>query len=175
MRAAWARVAGRRASSFWRTSADRPTSARVVEIGRNADALLFAEGDDVGLLSIDVGGIAGVNLELSRNTGLHASELGPDRPQALETDARKGQQLEGGAPAPVLVDVQAMTGGFVRRQRQAVQQAPAIGQSVGFGTECLLASGAPTQPSSSPIGVRRWSALSARRRSRYSAREVNMR
>ena len=34
---------------------------------------------------------------------------------------------------------------------------------------------APTQPMAMPSGVRRWSALSARSVSRYSAREVNMR
>ena len=34
---------------------------------------------------------------------------------------------------------------------------------------------ADTQPTRAPFGVRRWSALSARKSSRYSAREVNMR
>ena len=58
-----------------------------------------------------------------------------------EPDARTGQQLERRPPAPVLVDVQAVAGGLVGRQGQAVQQAPAIVQGCALAGERLAAAG----------------------------------
>ena len=62
--------AGLRASGAPRGQARQPG---IVEIGGNAHALLLAEGDDVGLLAVDIGGIAGVDLELRGNAGLDAA------------------------------------------------------------------------------------------------------
>ena len=128
---------------------------RVGEVGRDAHALLLAEGDDVGLLAVDVGGIAGVDLELGRNGGLDRADLRPDRAQPGQVDAGKRQQLEGSAAAAVLVDVEAVAGGLVGGQRQALEQPAAVRQRAASCAAKAARRSAPTQPSSSPTGVSR--------------------
>ena len=52
---------------------------------------------------------------------------------------------------------------------------PRADSSAAILARCARARSGPMQPSAIPLSVSRWSALSARKVSRYSAREVNMR
>ena len=177
MRAAWARVAGRRASSFWRTSADRPADARH---SRNRPGC--GRSHPCGRRRCRPPGArrrrrSGRRPRAGpRCRGRMLPSCGPDGQQLRE--ARRPEQAsssKAGAAAAVLVDVQAVAGGLVGRQGQAGQQAPAVVQRLAFGGERRPALGDRRSQGRARTGVRRWSALSARRRRRYSAREVNMR
>ena len=92
-----------------------------------------------------------------------------------DPECRIGQQLERGAALAVPVERNAVLCRLVRRDRQRIRRAPSPRRSAAIlVSNCRCRSG-PTQPSAMPLPVSRWSALSARSVSRYSAREVNIR
>ena len=55
------------ASSFWRTSLERPTTAPIIQIGGQGAALVPPERQDVGVLAIQIAGILGIDLQLLDN------------------------------------------------------------------------------------------------------------
>ena len=89
MRAAWPRVSGRTAASFSRTSLERPPTARVVEVGGQAQVLVAAEGVDVGVLAIEIAGVGGVDLDLLAHVGAARPPIcGQIARQVVEADRR---------------------------------------------------------------------------------------
>ena len=54
----------------------------IVEISRNADRLIALQLRDVLVLAPQIGGVAGVDLELGRDSRLEPADLRPDRPSA---------------------------------------------------------------------------------------------
>ena len=138
-RAAWPRLAGRWRSSFWRTSVEGP-GARRSRSRREWRALLLAEGRDVELLALDIDGVARVDLELRGDVRIEAADLGPDRASRATVDIGISQQLEGGPPAAVAIDVEAVLGGFVGREGQAAQQRRALVKRSDFAAKAALRS-----------------------------------
>ena len=110
-----------------------------------------------------------------RSSAASSTELRPDPRELRDADIRIRQQLEGRAPLAVRCERQAMAFGLVRRERAPSRASPSPLPAPPSSRRWRRARSAPTQPSAMPLSVSRWSALSARSVSRYSAREVNIR
>ena len=105
------------------------------------DALLFAEGGDVDLLALEIDGVARIDGELLGDLGIERADLGPDGSERCEVDVRIGEQLVG-APLPaVAIDGEAALDGFVRRERESLQQRFAIGERLRLRGEGCSALG----------------------------------
>ena len=66
MRAAWPSVAGRIAASFWRRLGGEPMDRAIVQVVRQTHAFVPAEGQNVGVLAVEIAGILGVDLRAAR-------------------------------------------------------------------------------------------------------------
>src|SRR5262245_21837872 len=106
--------------------AGKAWQSSVVEIRGNAHALLLAEGHDVGLLPLKIGGVAGVDFELGAHRWRDAQQLRPHGGQTPKIDAGMGQELECRAPTAVPVDVEAVAGRRVRSELEAFEEPAAI-------------------------------------------------
>ena len=129
---------------------------------RNAHALVRAEGDDVGLLPVDVGGIAGIDLELVRDLWAQrwpiSGQIGRSRARSISGQASSSKALR---RRPSL-----LTSRPWRAASSGVSVRLPAGAGRRFSAWVLRAKAwpalAPDAAQVEPIGVRRWSALSAR-------------
>ena len=125
---------------------------------------------------VQIDRIFGVDFELLADFRRKSFELGQIAARRSIAEVGIGQQLERGAPLAVLVEDQDR--GAAPRAASATTDVGEVargGELRHPGLRGAAAGSAPTQPSAMPRPVSRWSALSARSVSRYSAREVNMR
>ena len=74
---------GQLRAAFGRKPADRG----VVERGRQVQGLVAAEGQDIGLLAIEIAGIAAVDLDLLGDVRRRSRELRPEAGQVGEVDS----------------------------------------------------------------------------------------
>ena len=78
MACALAMVAGRMATSFWRSSADRPGISCVVDPVRDLAGLVAPNGLDVVALAVEVDRVLRVDVELIEDRRGQGADLGPD-------------------------------------------------------------------------------------------------
>ena len=78
MRAACPKVAGESRSSLLACFGRKSTHAAIIEIGRQMQLLVPAKGQDIGLLALEIAGIAPVDLQLLGDLRRECSQLGPD-------------------------------------------------------------------------------------------------
>ena len=164
---------GELAADFARQAADRG----VVEVGGKQQRLVAPERGDVPCLPFEIAGIAGVDFELLGDLGRRAAPSSarsrrdaPDR----RRDRPAAPRLSAATPSSLTVDPVTPQ----RRRascRSSASRRRAVFERRHFRGKAPLALAADARRDAMPIGVSRWSALSARRVSRYSAREVNIR
>ena len=146
----------------------------IVEARGKGQAFVAPEREDVGILAIQIAGILAVDFQL-------LDDIAAKLPISGQISARAGRSTSGKLRRSIAV----------RRTPSSLTEMPCFWASFGvmfrlrivvralletshFSLNAALLSG-PMQPARSPMGVSRWSALSARRVSLYSAREVNIR
>ena len=177
MRPAWPRFrrphGGELLPDLGREPGDRP----IVEVRRQLERLVAPHRLDVRLLALQIDGILRVDRRPARRSAAGSRRAPARSPQAARSSTSGiGEQLEGAAANAVLVHREAVPRRLRRRQRQriAARRARSL-ERRRLAPQTPLPAPLPTQPASTPSGVSRWSALSARSDRRYSAREVNMR
>ena len=97
----------------------QPDHRPIIQPSGQGAALIPAEGDDVGILAIQVAGILGVDLKLLDHIGGHGDQFRPDPGQVREPG--KGKKLQTIAADPVHANGQAMFGGLIGGHAQAPQ------------------------------------------------------
>ena len=115
------------------------------EVVRDGDALLFAEGGDVDLLTLEIDRVARIDRELLGNLRIEISDLGPDWSERCKVDVGIGEQLVGAALLPVTIDGKAALDGFVGCEGETLEQSFAVGERFDFAAKDAARSG-PTQP-----------------------------
>ena len=78
IRPAWPMVRGRCVSSLWRTSFDRPGSARIIDIVGENEAFVASIGFDVSSLATQIDVVLGVDFELLGDLGVELAEARPN-------------------------------------------------------------------------------------------------
>ena len=91
----------------------------IIQAGGQGTALILPEGDDVGILAIQITGILGVYFDLFDNLGAHPGQVGPDAGEGGEIHLRQGQQIEGGTADSILADGKPELGGLIGGQAAA--------------------------------------------------------
>ena len=118
---------------------------------------------------------SGVGLDPVGERGRPSAQLRPDIRQPRDGHPGISQELQRGTANAILVEVNAVPGCLRWASAPARGVARAPHRSSSCEARKTRARRAPTQPTASPFGVSRSSALSTRRLSRYSEREVNIR
>ena len=105
-----------------------------VEAGGDAQGLVLAQGGDVELLAVDIGGVARVDGDLRGDGRGDVADLRPDAGEAGNVDAGEREQVEGRAAAAVAVDLQAMAPGLASASGRAPRSVVAsFRESGGLG------------------------------------------
>ena len=102
IRPAWPRVAGLSEASLLAALGRKPTHGAVVEIGRQQQGLVPPEGQDIGLLPVQIAGIMPVGLQLQGHVGPNSASSGQMPGELGEPDAAMGEKLHGRTPLAVL-------------------------------------------------------------------------
>ena len=151
-----------------------PAQLRIVQALRQLQALVPPIGRDVGRLAREIDLVLRVDLELPGDLRRELTKAWPDPAssaipmfgcESSSNALRRWPSLLRRSPW------RSASLGVNETERAKSRAAP----SVAIFDACRRRRVAPTQPMAMPLSVRRWSALSARSVSRYSAREVNIR
>ena len=88
------------------------------KVERDRDALLFAEGGDVDLLTLEIDRVARIDGELPGDLRIERANLRPDAGERGKLDVGIGEQLVGAPLAAIAIDDKSALASFVGRERR---------------------------------------------------------
>ena len=134
--------------------------------------LIAAVGGDVGGLAVEIDSVFGIDFEMHGDSRINARwHSRPDPGVPLPSRSREASNSNAERRTPSLLKRETMLRGFIRGQGQRSSESLRRIERSLFDAPTPRTRFCPTQSSAMPLSVRRRSALSARKVSRYSARE----